>query len=605
MKSRLRVASFMIVISLTFLITTFTNCSQHFEMASLDSDKIGNRFAVDTNGTTTETDGDETSTGSLPSASAGNQSGSGSTSSGQVNSGGSSSSNRKWFGQNFQPAISNAQTLGLGLMRTLIVTSPGGGRTGDWWCTNHFGNNLGKVQKCFEVSGGKTCTTDVPYGHLVTCAELRTEQLTVDAGSAGAGRTGDWWCANHFGNNYGGQWICGSVNSSADACSRDVDAGQTVRCGQNRNLSRVGFEPVSCADGSLDSSEREFCQYTQYMNRRSNNTMYLTNDYLRVGVNHHAGGAIFEFYGGQRRNMIQQHGGAAMQLSLWGYGTDTDTSRVFYYLTNRCDPHPRSDAQACKAENGGVDCFPAGGGGLHMANCQSVQRCGSWAASAPINPIQAQAENCGWDGEGSRVNGHSFEDDMLIIQKSNPYNFTKSNSASGLTWTQRVQVKPDVPYARVEYFIENNGPSLGPHPQEIPAIFLNRAPDHFTYYFYQGDQAYLNSNSAVRMGPYPGKDQDVGLPGRTLPSHIVDPYRADEHWYSACRQDGSCITIAAFDEPARWFSLNQQYITLLGYFGMPTGFRTGIRIYIFPYRFDAVVGGRTVRQWIYDLRPTS
>ena len=53
-------------------------------------------------------------------------------------------------------------------IETVNVYSAAPGRTGQWWCDNHFGVNLGGDWQCLSVSGG-SCSSDAPQGSDVTC----------------------------------------------------------------------------------------------------------------------------------------------------------------------------------------------------------------------------------------------------------------------------------------------------------------------------------------------------------------------------------------------------------------------------------------------------
>jgi hypothetical protein len=84
-----------------------------------------------------------------------------------------------------------------------------------------------------------------------------------------------------------------------------------------------------------------------------------------------------------------------------------------------------------------------------------------------------------------------------------------------------------------------------------------------------------------------------------------------EHWWGICNSARTqCVTIAAFDRQiekaaAKRFSSthtsNGGYIAPIGYFDMYPSFSKSFNIYVFPYRYDAVVAGKTVRSHIYDL----
>lgn len=123
--------------------------------------------------------------------------------------------------------------------REVQVYESAAGRTGHWWCENHFGGNLGGSWSCDAVSGSRRgCGYDAPYGSTVTCTKNgwgggqdpypRNEVRQVrTSGGPVAARTGQWWCENHFGGNLGGYWSCTSGSNCYNGYLRD---GTTITC---------------------------------------------------------------------------------------------------------------------------------------------------------------------------------------------------------------------------------------------------------------------------------------------------------------------------------------------------------------------------------------
>ncbi len=58
-----------------------------------------------------------------------------------------------------------------------IGSSSAPGRTGQWWCDNHFSANLGGDWECIENTGS-LCTSDVPNNTVVQCGRLDTDGST-------------------------------------------------------------------------------------------------------------------------------------------------------------------------------------------------------------------------------------------------------------------------------------------------------------------------------------------------------------------------------------------------------------------------------------------
>ncbi|MBI2898008.1 MAG: hypothetical protein HYY06_30930 [Deltaproteobacteria bacterium] len=484
---------------------------------------------------------------------------------------------------------------GYGEVRHVLVRQPAEGRTGQWWCDNHFGGNLGGRWKCRGVSGGASCAATAPGGEMVSCSRY-ADVRTVEAYASAPGQTGEWWCDAHFGRNLGGSWDC--IRAGAAGCGSDVPVGVRVTCGRAGVVDETGFEPVGCDHPTLDGAEREFCNYTEYMTTRKARAMYLYNDWLRAGFNRSFGGALFELYGVDKRNRIEEHGGAAVQLSIWGY--DPASEGAAFFTTASCDTTPYADAASCRARNGGAECrrFPASGGQI---SCSGEPPCLDWSAGAPWNPIQAQAAGCGWDGPTNDV-AVTADDDSVTLTERDPWQFTKATALTGTTWRTKGRVRIDRPYLEIEYRITyDSARAVGEHDQEIPAIFTDRSVDHWHYY-YAGDSPYHDAH-----GPVTRRRSDFGirlaLPDREAPLPSGRKTDATEEWSTVCDRRGTrCLTVASFSPRVKALSLGGQYVTALGRFSLGRSFDSRIRVYLFPYRFDEIVAGRTVREWIYQIR---
>ncbi|MBI3524594.1 MAG: hypothetical protein HY066_08705 [Betaproteobacteria bacterium] len=504
---------------------------------------------------------------------------------------------------NYSPINNIKQGFGYGRVERVLVTQSAQGRTGKWWCDNNFGANLGGNWKCRSVTGANSCESTVPNNELVSCSKYDDSQTINVANLNAPGRTGQWWCTNHFGGNLGGNWDCLSVIGGG-SCSTDVAANASVSCGRYKNVSETEFEPPACNAMQLDSAEQEFCTYTEYMTNRKRDTVYLYNDYVRAGINRSFGGALFELYGVDKRNRIEEHGGSAVQMSLWGY--DINASGAGYFLTTSCSSTPYTDAATCKAVNSNQDCrvFPITGG--QLSNCISEKGCGTWSAAAPWNPIQAQAVDCGWNGTSNDISGISEQYGTVTFTKSNPYNFTKTTSFNWLTWQVSVVLPNDRPFIQAKYTSLYSGPySLGPHNQEMPAIFTDNSISYW-YYFYSGGTPYSNASSSVtRLRSDFGTQ--LKLPTRNSQFLPQPPppqyYSSGEDWLTVCdRYEDQCLTIATLSPDIITLALNGSYLTALGRYSINNLNNKTWSVYFFPYRFDDVVAGKSVRQWIYDLK---
>jgi hypothetical protein len=490
--------------------------------------------------------------------------------------------------------------LGYGRVESLLVTQSAPGRTGLWWCQSHFGGNLGGEWKCRGVSGAHACTATAPNGELVTCSQYDDVQ-SVKVSSPAPGQTGSWWCDQHFGKNLGGSWDC--LRVVPGTCDADAAASATVTCGRYTPVDESAFAPPGCGSPELDGSERDFCNLTEYMTTRAGRTLYLTNNWLRAGFSRSFGGALFELYGADKRNRIEEHGGAAVQLSVWGY--DKSATGSGFFTTQSCNPTPFSDGAACAAANGGVACgfYPATGG--QICNCTSVLPCGGWSAGAPWNPIQAQAAGCGWNGPSNDVASVTQNANGVQLAQNAPYHFTKTTAYAGMAWWVAGLAPGDRPYVRLRYHMSWSGsPAVGEHNQEIPAIFTdNRTGDW--YYYYSGAKPYADAAGLVtRLRSDFGTE--LALPGRKPPMPQPTPaklHTATEEWMSSCdRHEQQCVTLLSFAPIVKTFVQARHYVTALGRFALGSSFVETWDVYVFPYRYDQSVGGKTVREWVYQLR---
>jgi len=80
-----------------------------------------------------------------------------------------------------------------------------------------------------------------------------------------------------------------------------------------------------------------------------------------------------------------------------------------------------------------------------------------------------------------------------------------------------------------------------------------------------------------------------------------------EEWWGVCdAAEERCVTVACFSplcaEAAVSDSGSSGYITPIGYFGVAKAMDVRWSVYMFPYRHDAVVGGRTIRDWVWSLK---
>lgn len=339
-----------------------------------------------------------------------------------------------------------------------------------------------------------------------------------------------------------------------------------------------------------------------YWEDRQADTEYVGDATVRAGVNPSYGGTIFQLYSDDwTENVLMEHGGAAVQLSIWGYDP---VGGVGWFGYSWCDPTPYASDADCLAAGHASCVARAYPEGAHVADCRSVEPCVGWTAGAPFNPIQAQGSDCGWHNSGNDASS-SWVGSALRTVQSAPRHFTKTGAGvSGLSFTQTVE--PGEGHVRVEYTMAYTGTQTWcDHDQELPAIFTaHGVDDHF--YWYEGDSPFADAGSAVASTwspvqgalSFPGVDPVTSLP-------LVG--EASERWWSACDADEDrCLTVLSFATPLTHASLSANpgdgaYLTAMGNFNVYPGLSETWSVWLFPYRHDEVVNGRTVREHILDI----
>lgn len=365
---------------------------------------------------------------------------------------------------------------------------------------------------------------------------------------------------------------------------------------------------ISNACNGFTLSALAWCQgVPNYYVNRAADTTYLFSDTVRAGINASYGGTILELYAADHsRNRLVEHGGGAVQLSIWGY---EDKGPAAFFATDTCDPTPFPSEAACLGAGHGACRAWCCSQGAHIANCSSVQSCVGWGAGGPWNPIQAQAANCGWDSPTNDVDSLTTGQDAVSIKKAAPYHFTKSNSMPGINFEETASLMPAG--VKLDYRITyTGGYTLTPHPQEIPAIFPGQGI-HYSYSYYTGASPYQNASSAVTQTQSPPGGMMFRLKNRDPYPHPNVDAVLTENWVTACDMaQTTCVTVAVFSPQykeingAGYPGNGEGYLTPLGGFAIQPGLDEAFTAYLFPYRYDEVVSGKSIRQWIYDIAST-
>ena len=443
------------------------------------------------------------------------------------------------------------------------------------------------------------------------------------------GRTGAAWCKAQV--NRLSQ--CLSVSGGA-SCSALTEAGTLVSCNQTgkAHVDETRFAPVDCHNqmqGDTGASgivtDMDWCGWAGYMARRTADTVYQYNDYVRLGVNRRFGGTVFELYGTDKLDRIQQNPGGAMQMALYGddigYAPPSTPHGWFAFNPSQTflppnatgwDNTPYPSAAACKAAHP-ADNEPCReelaidnvSDDVHEVGCANAGQ----DAGAGFNPVQSVSLNC-WYGDANNYvdTTTSPAKGFVAVRKTAPNNYSKSTNVPGLTWTQTSQVVG--PFAQLTYDIVGDS-TLRPmfqDFQELPAIFTHGAIGSQVF-FYSGTNPYKSlaepvTHKSVAQGTY----GVIGFPTRSQPYGTSYDAGMTEDWASMCDDAGKqCVTIVSFSDNAKIIQASNQaagnnsYFGIHGFFTLQPGLKVRTTVFIAPYRFDDVVQGQSIRQWIYQL----
>jgi hypothetical protein len=319
-----------------------------------------------------------------------------------------------------------------------------------------------------------------------------------------------------------------------------------------------------------------------YYNNRTQDTAYLHSENVKVGINKSYGGGINELYRfepGRVENVIYEAGGGGLQVSMYGYDVVNNAHITVGYQSGVC------------------------GNGLGFNPPEY----------APFNPVQMVGANCAWDTPTNDVDpiAQYIDANVVHVEKHGVGDFTKKALFQGLNIAQATWIGPS--YAQINYHVTYSGPySLQVHPQELPALFTARGIN-YVHFFYQGGQPYAQQPVTQVFSA------DLTSNCRKLPGRVPMPNGWDaacqplaEDWVTTCDQSQTrCITVATFSPVLKSFSMSfgtfaadQGGIVIpLGDAALVPGLDLYFTVYVFPYRYDEVVQGKSIRQWIYDLRP--
>ena len=314
--------------------------------------------------------------------------------------------------------------------------------------------------------------------------------------------------------------------------------------GVNAQISGAPFNVTTDCSQLSTSTLQGWCQGNpNYWIHRQTDTKVLANDNIKIGIDNSYGGAIMQLYGPDRAtNLIYEHGGAAMQLSLWGFGQTNTTNNY----------------------------------------------CPGWSAYPTLlDPIQAISPNCGWDSTGNDVDYQaSTGTGGWTTRLDDPYLFNRADiNWPGLHLGQTVELG-DV-YAKVTYTIANDA-SIGTDTdgQQMPAIITG--PGLNAVYYYP-------SSSGVVSGT------PSSVTGKPMSNNTEKWWSMCNSNSSRCL---TVATFSPLADTFNVGSGNQADVG--GHFAIRMNSQNQFTIYLFPGNYNSmpIAGGPTVQQRINALPHT-
>ena len=317
------------------------------------------------------------------------------------------------------------------------------------------------------------------------------------------------------------------------------------------------YYPEGCTD--LEGGSFGWCEGNgPYWWNRAQDTEYLSNANVRVGISKSYGGIITQLNSyNWADNLLDEHGGSALQLSFYGYGPE-DASNLCHLPVSLSSP-------------------------------------------SLYNPIQAMANDCGWWGPDNDVAAWSRGPDWIHTKHSDPYNINRDAALDGLDMNQTVTLL--AAGVRIDYEISYSGQlSLSNHAQEVPALFPAFGID--------ADYYWTNTSDKVETAKCEGTQCYVRISGRSSYPHedFIGQTSSSDPWVSLCdEQNTRCLTVASFSPLVREFALNfsgnelfppTPYLGPTGEFAIVPGLHKTWSVEVYPYRWDTFVAGKCIREHI-------
>ena len=376
----------------------------------------------------------------------------------------------------------------------------------------------------------------------------------------------------------------------------------------------------------LQGTSKNWAHYKKnnYFRDRAAKTITLQNENLQIGISKDFGGAIFEFWGKDRswsHDLIQMSDGGGLQLSIWGKDATANPRALWFggatpNLAGTTGPDGLRDLKGYATRE---ECLAAGNTTPKSEGyAEGAQTCKNpdypilgFSAAGPWNPLQAFYDvRVGMVDTTNDVVECKQEGNTVYMRQENPWQFTKTNNCPGIVFEEWVTLHEA--YVEIKYAVSSKQAARWTRaPQEMPAIFSGYSMNHHGFY-YDGDQAFTGG-AVERQGhekrflKYPPPPENNGKYMRT-----ATDYKGSirEGWWSVCNEsEDMCMTVACFSELMESvdFNLDKKdghgYLTPQSAIAVDPAKTYTWTIYLFPDKYDGVIAGKTVREWVYGLAP--
>ncbi len=403
----------------------------------------------------------------------------------------------------------------------------------------------------------------------------------------------------------------GSGSHTIKAIAVGIDAAGTA----DAVNTELGSKTWAGSCDELTSFAKDWCtSVATYHPLRVASSDYLYNGSLRAGFNRSFGGTMYELYGpAHNDNLLAEAFAGGVQLILNGFDPVGPTA-WFVNGSSTCLATSYPNKTSCDAAKpANTTCVERPySSGSHLASCSGgLLRCQTVDVGAPWVGVQSQGDACGIDVATNDATGTSTATEVNL-GRGKLYSWTKAGAMPGVAYALKATLATGC--VKLDYRISVGGTlTLSAEGHEVPRFFLAPGMNE-TYYYYSGADPW--NLQAVSKTSAPASAFWLTLQGRQSLPGTSPAATLSESWVTVCNPDEArCLTLASFSPHVRqWLAQAKGYhspaypgghVAAYGYFALAPGLDETITVYACPFRYDALVGTKTLREHLGDLAATS